>query len=156
MGDLELEIQSSVLRIFSENTQLYGTKEAGGILLGGYIPEKKRYVITSCSVPNNQDIREPNFFVRNKVAAQEIINKTWIESDGEINYLGEWHTHAWPFPIPSSVDRELLRLIITDKSNVWNDIFMIIVGVENTLYIGATNINAKGDIVSEIKVRWNE
>ena len=33
-------------------------------------------------------------------------------------------------------DRKLLKMIISDKSNVWNEVFMLILGNNNSFYLG--------------------
>lgn len=70
----------------------------------------------------------PSHFVRNKDVAQKEINRQWMESDGLVNYLGEWHTHAQVNPKPSIVDLSLLRQIIKDHSSLWPHLLMLILG----------------------------
>ena len=93
------------------------------------------------------------FFIRNSRRAQKIINKQWKKSNGTINYLGEWHTHGWVKPYPSSTDKELLKMIIADKSNVWNEVFMLILGNDNSFYLGMTDVENKGIIVAEQMIK---
>ena len=83
---------------------------------------------------------------------QEIINNYWEASEGKINYLGEWHTHSCKKPYPSYTDKKLLRSLIKDKSNVWAELFMLIVGRNNTFYLGMTSEKSKGEIIAEIQI----
>lgn len=71
------------------------------------------------------------------------------ESDGKINYLGEWHTHGCKNPRPSITDKQLLKMIISDQSNVWNEIFMFILGRNNTFYFCMADVQNKGQIIAE-------
>ena len=135
--DLRLEISESVLNIFSANQQKTNSKEKGGILLGKRELATNTYVITEISLPSKKDSAGYSFFVRDKKAAQKVINNRWTESDGIINYLGEWHTHCCEYPIPSLTDRLLIEQIKEDKVGVLGCFFMIIVGQKNNLYIEA-------------------
>ena len=151
LNDITVELTESFLIKIKEYTQDVGKNESGGILLGGYIPEQNKYVITEASVPNSNDRSGPAFFVRNCESAQEIIEDVWKKSSGKINYLGEWHTHGCNNPYPSSMDRELLEMIIFDESNVWNEVFMLILGRNNTFYIGMSDVQNKGKIIAEVR-----
>lgn len=151
LNDITVELTDSFLIKIKEYTQDIGKNESGGILLGGYIPEQNKYVITGASVPNSNDRSGPAFFVRNCESAQEIIEDVWKKSSGKINYLGEWHTHGCKNPYPSFTDRELLEMIILDESNVWNEVFMLILGRNNTFYIGMSDVQNKGKITAEVR-----
>ena len=153
LNDITVALTESFLIKIKEYTQDIGKKESGGILLGGYIQEQNKYVITEASVPNGNDKRGPAFFIRDYKRAQKIIDKCWSESEGTINYLGEWHTHGCKNPQPSITDKELLKMIISDESNVWNEIFMLILGRNNTFYLGMADVNSEGVIIAEIIVK---
>lgn len=75
------------------------------------------------------------------------------ESAGRINYLGEWHTHGCKNPYPSLEDRKLLKMIISDKSNVWNEVFMLILGNNNSFYLGMAYKKDEEITIEEILVR---
>ena len=96
------------------------------------------YVITDITIPGSNDKQGPFFFVRDRIDAQEQINEYWNESDGIINYLGEWHTHPQEYPIPSHVDNALIRQVIDDGSVIWPEMLMIIVGIKNTITLIVT------------------
>lgn len=153
LNNIIVELTDSLLNKIKKYTQDEGKNESGGILLGGFIPRENKYVITDASVPNNIDRSGPAFFIRNYEVAQEIIDKCWEESFGIINYLGEWHTHGCNNPRPSFTDRKLLKMIISDKSNVWNEVFMLILGRNNTFYLGMSDVQNKGRIIAEVMVK---
>lgn len=152
LNEITVELTEQMLRMIKNYVQGEGQSENGGILLGGYIPEKNKYIITIASEPCDQDCRGMTYFVRNRENAQEIINNYWKTSKGKINYLGEWHTHGCKNPYPSYTDKKLLKSLIKDKSNVWTELFMLIVGRDNTFYLGMTNEKSKGKIVAEMQI----
>lgn len=152
LGQVNIELTEQVLKILKKYVQRTGENESGGILLGGFIPSINKYIITNISEPCNKDIRGSSFFIRNRENAQRVIDEFWKNSCGKINYLGEWHTHGCEMPYPSFTDKRLLKMIMEDESNVWNEIFMLIVGKDASFYIGMTNVRAKGRIVAEVLV----
>lgn len=147
--DITVEIPDSVIKLLLKFEQKPELHESGGILLGKYIPEKEYYLISEITEPTCKDRSGPLFFIRNHQTAQAIIEKRWRDSEGVINYLGEWHTHPWENPYPSSTDMQLLSKIISDGSNVWKHLFMIIVGTNRTFYLGITDSEHRGKIIRE-------
>ncbi len=152
LNQVNIELTEQMLMTISKYIQKEGQSESGGVLMGGYIPSENKYVMTIASEPCAKDQRGPVLFVRSKENAQRIINQYWKDSEGRINYLGEWHTHGCKSPAPSLVDKKLLKLIIKDKSNVWPEVFMLIIGRDKSFYLGMANVESKGKIVAEIQI----
>ncbi len=152
LNEITVELTEQMLIVVKKYIQENGQSENGGILLGGYIPAENKYVITTASEPCNRDCKGRAYFVRDCENGQEIINNYWEASEGKINYLGEWHTHSCKKPYPSYTDKKLLRSLIKDKSNVWAELFMLIVGRNNTFYLGMTSEKSKGEIIAEIQI----
>ena len=128
-----VEIEMNVLDVFSSFKQVNRKPENGGILLG--ILEEDRILITRASIPTSLDSKSRYRFTRNKKSAQIIIDYEFINSDGSVIYLGEWHTHPENFPSPSQTD---LRMIQKQyEKNVINEpfLFMIIIGLQN-IFVG--------------------
>ncbi|HAN20401.1 MAG: hypothetical protein A2Y15_08590 [Clostridiales bacterium GWF2_36_10] len=147
----ELEIDDFVLNKIFYYTQTKYRNESGGILLGKKYANINKYSINDVSVPCPKDKQGRCFFLRNKINAQKIINTKWIESNGIINYLGEWHTHGVELPIPSITDHKLISQIIHDKSNVFEHVFMLILGSKKDLYVGLAN-SSYNDKIFESKI----
>lgn len=116
-------------------------KENGGVLLGCVFSDYSQIFITDISVPSRHDKRGKYFFIRNKNNAQRIINANWHASNGSVNYLGEWHTHPEIFPTPSATDKKLIYDCLHKNKNVFDGLFLIIVGTTGHLYIGYQNKN---------------
>lgn len=134
----KLEISRKIVNKLFSYTQTEGKNEMGGIILGMFNEKDNIYVIDDVTKPNKEDISEPFCFIRKKNPAQAIINRKWKKSNGIINYMGEWHTHPCANPKPSSVDKELISVIISNRSCKYKIVFMIIVGTNRTLYIEAS------------------
>lgn len=117
------------------------TKEVGGILLGRFVG-KMVYEITEIACINSQ-YNTRIYFQRDVKKAQSIINKRWDETKGEINYLGEWHTHPNMHASPSTTDMKSLSAIMKQVGQVLPIVMLIILGENNktSLNVRKENIN---------------
>jgi integrative and conjugative element protein (TIGR02256 family) len=132
---LKLVIEDNALsEIYKYNPEDY-KYENGGILLGKFSKNDNTYIITNVSTTNSRDKKGRYYFIRNKKQAQNIINKFWNNSKGEINYLGEWHTHDENYPKTSFIDKKLVRQMINNKNIEIKNVFMIILGRNKEIYI---------------------
>jgi integrative and conjugative element protein (TIGR02256 family) len=134
-GFKELIFEPEVIRILNSYRQLETrSSEAGGILLGRIYNSK--IVIEKVSEPSSEDKAGRFSFNRYVKKAQRIVNDAWAESDGELLYLGEWHTHPEVIPTPSSTDRTLLSNMLRDTKMDIDFLFMVIVGMQD-IYVAA-------------------
>ncbi|MCC2382016.1 Mov34/MPN/PAD-1 family protein [Bacillus cereus] len=130
----KIEFTKEVMETFNRYCQFGPDQhEAGGILLGRVFPDK--ILIEQVSEPACEDESGRYFFVRNVERAQKIINSAWESSNGELIYLGEWHTHPEPMPSPSSTDRTLIRNMLRDSKMRIDFLFMVIIG-QKGIYVG--------------------
>ncbi|OME64248.1 hypothetical protein BSK65_29385 [Paenibacillus odorifer] len=129
-SDKTISFNQDVLETFRSFRQV-GTHqhEAGGILLGRIYQDGK-VIVEQISTPGRYDKSGKYFFERNVKYAQQIVNKAWKDSNGEIQYLGEWHTHPEMNPTPSSVDHKLLKGMINDSKLEIDFLFLVIVGID--------------------------
>ena len=151
-NDIILVIPRDIWKKLKEYEQGSTQNEAGGIILGKYIPDRNKYIITDITVPSTKDKSGRLFFIRNKNVAQKSINELWKENNGVINYLGEWHTHPWANPKPSIPDLVFIKSLRKDKSNVWPELFMLIIGQNTT---AAVIMSDKKNIIVK-KVGYSE
>ena len=141
-----LIIETKLLEKLYGYVQVGSAPENGGVLLGKKDIESETYFVTDLSVPSSKDIKRRFSFIRNKDVAQKLIDQRWKDSDGVENYLGEWHTHPEMNP-PSSVDKKLINTIIEDKSNVFSKVFLIILGIDKSIYVGLANADRSKKII---------
>jgi integrative and conjugative element protein (TIGR02256 family) len=81
--------------------------ESGGVLLGRRRGD--HIEIIAVTEPGPGDIRQRAFFHRRDPSHQESAIRFWQESNGEVDYVGEWHTHPEFHPTPSHLDCEQWR-----------------------------------------------
>lgn len=103
----EIVIHAQPLNILEKFTQVERkSPESGGIILGKIISNQIN--ILKLSVPTSLDRASRTNFERHKVSAQIIIDYEHFNSNGQIIYLGEWHTHPESFPTPSGQDLSMI------------------------------------------------
>ncbi len=134
-----LVINTSVTDTFRRYEQLRGRNESGGILLGKVFPNS--VTIEKVTTPSIFDRYSRSFFIRSKKSAQKVINKSWFNSNGQLNYLGEWHTHCVEHPTPSPQDRKMIQNSFDTTIMEIDFLFLIIIGLSNTIWVGVQTEN---------------
>ncbi|WP_338555595.1 Mov34/MPN/PAD-1 family protein [Paenibacillus sp. KS-LC4] len=141
----EVQITQSVLDIFLRYRQIFDWQhESGGILLGRVYLDK--IIVERTSVPSKADKSGRHFFYRNVQRAQRIVKQTWEDSDGELIYLGEWHTHPEVKPIPSQTDKKLIANMLLDTKMEIEFLLLVIVGTSN-YYVA---VQKRGEFLTEL------
>ena len=152
-----LELPNTILQKMTDITGELGyTEESGGILLGSKDATSRRYIVRDFTYPAHDDERSPYYFIRKKDPSNEAIRRAWENSDGTVNYLGEWHTHDEDMPTPSSTDKNLIREVVEDKSSLFDDIFMLIIGGGGGLFCGTAETDGKGIFRDVSRAWWNQ
>ena len=125
----ELRFSAVAIRTLQSHIQRHcWSREAGGILLGRLLVERDHVVVDEVTVPGPPDSRSRSRFFRAERPAQAIVDEAWARSGGELNYLGEWHTHPEDDPTPSWHDRRDWRRLVTIQSYEQSSLFFLIVG----------------------------
>lgn len=133
------KIEDKAMMKLQKYCQTGNRNEKGGILLGQVLADYSQFIICDISEPCEQDKSGRCFFTRDKSNAQRIVNKNWIDTDGKVNYLGEWHTHPEICTKPSFIDKRLMYDCLHKNDNTFDDLFLIIVGMTGQLYVGHQN-----------------
>jgi integrative and conjugative element protein (TIGR02256 family) len=120
-----VKIDSKPLAIMKRYRQLKEKdEEAGGILIGRMIENSSDVIVDGITVPSALDRWSRFSFFRSK-SVQKIIDIKWTTSQHTQNYLGEWHTHPEPYPLPSSKDLRNWQNIL--NKGVFDQDFLIFV-----------------------------
>lgn len=127
-------IEEKVLSIFGQWKQIDRNDEAGGTLIG--FRRGNHLHVVLCTEPHNNDHHTFTSFFRKSRSHKTIAMNMWHKTNGHAYYLGEWHTHPVPNPIPSFLDKlewkKLSKIFSSDT------LLFIIVGTES-LYIQYCN-----------------
>ena len=132
INDLKITIKPEVLsdlkRYYYSNTKY----ETGGILLGKFNRNNRIIeIVEAYELKTNFFSRI--LYQRNTRKAQKIINKRWFETDGVINYVGEWHTHPCMQVSPSDTDIHSLKEITAKVKDSLPGTLLIIVGKDEKI-----------------------
>lgn len=125
----ELRLSPTAILAMQEHIQRHcWSPEAGGVLLGRLLVDGDIVVVDDVTVPGPHDRRGRFRFLRAKGPSQVAVNEAWGRSGGEINYLGEWHTHPEDEPTPSWHDRGEWRRLVAIQTYEQASLFFVIVG----------------------------
>lgn len=78
--------------------------EACGVIIGERRGE--HFMVTGITPPMTTDLRSRFSCKRNISGHQDILDRLHLQSNGKIQYLGEWHSHPEKNAFPSSIDRK--------------------------------------------------
>ena len=146
-----VEFNKSAAELIGRYCQLHRTDaEAGGMLLGRLISESRDLVIDEITEPTKLDLKGRFYFIRRRRAAQRRVNKAWLDSNGTLNYLGEWHSHPEDDPTPSQVDLENWRRISSQARFEQDFLLFAIVGRSR---IKVWELGKKSGELSELKTK---
>lgn len=81
--------------------------------------------IERLSVPTELDKASRMNFERHRLSAQIVINHEYFNSNSQVTYLEEWHTHPEDIPSPSGFDRKMIDRQF--KSNIINTDFLVLI-----------------------------
>ncbi|MFN2444840.1 MAG: Mov34/MPN/PAD-1 family protein [Vicinamibacterales bacterium] len=120
--------QATILRIKAHVQRHDRSPEAGRILIGRLLTEDDGVIVDEVTVPGPQDRRSRFRFFRAERPAQKTVDEAWTRSGGEINYLGEWHTHPEDDCKPSQHDRTDWRRLVATQRYEQDALFFVIAG----------------------------
>ncbi len=103
--------------------------ETGGVLIGMYdLPRRTVYVVDTVHSPADSK-EKPTLYIRGCEGLEERVAAIGTETAGELEYIGEWHSHPDGFDCAPSNDDLNLFANITDRMTAAGyPAFMAIVG----------------------------
>ncbi|MBN1875003.1 MAG: Mov34/MPN/PAD-1 family protein [Anaerolineae bacterium] len=97
--------------IIKESERMY-PQETGGVLIGRF--EKEYVLIDYATAPGPDAQHTTHEFKRDGIYCQEVLDRIVAESEGLVDYIGEWHSHPSKSR-PSSKDVMAMRWIANNK-----------------------------------------
>ena len=82
-----------------------GVPESFGVLMGTTSIDRREVWIEGVTTPMALDKRSHASYELRDPRHQRRVRDEFISSHGQAIYLGTWHTHPEPVPIPSRIDR---------------------------------------------------
>jgi len=107
-----IRLSQKLLRDLSAQRKSRLPNETGGILIGG-IDHDQRCVHILFALPSPSDSKEwPTMYIRGVHGLRRERDRIVRETAGNLDYLGEWHSHPPGIPtLPSADDREVFQWI---------------------------------------------
>jgi integrative and conjugative element protein (TIGR02256 family) len=120
--------------------------ETGGVLIGTVAKIEEGLVLIIChaTLPGKRAIQMPAYFDRDKGYCGNLVKEYHSASEGDLNYVGEWHSHPTRDITPSWLDDTSLFRVAYDKGYAIKNPISIIQSSENTLNTGVTVYTDKG------------
>lgn len=129
IGNYDILLHLQPREILEKFTQYKSTDhEAGGIILGKIIDNQIN--ILKLTIPTSLDRSSRTNFERNKLSAQIILDYEFHNSNGQLIYLGEWHTHPESNPTPSKTDLQMLKRQFENNSLNTDFLLLFIKGIK--------------------------
>jgi len=118
-----IHISKSVLKRIEEETKFHYPKEFGGVFIG--YKSDLHFIITDILIPD-QYKNGQTIFIREPGTLNERLSEIHKMTNGEIEYLGEWHSHPNGPTTPSRTDINAMQEIAKDKNiNIDKPLLMI-------------------------------
>jgi integrative and conjugative element protein (TIGR02256 family) len=87
-------------------------------------------------MPPSPSNRGGRFWVkRHRGDAQRFVENIFKETDGIVNYMGEWHTHPEPAPTPSGSDRKMMADLLRTSRLEIRFLIGVIVGTSGAIFV---------------------
>ncbi|MDQ3099947.1 MAG: Mov34/MPN/PAD-1 family protein [Bacteroidota bacterium] len=103
--------------------------ETGGVLIGGVDRSSKRLYVTEVIASPADSTEERNGYVRGKEGLASAVSRFGELTDGQLQYVGEWHSHPrHSSTSPSELDRELMTKLTVARAFDCFPALMAIVG----------------------------
>ncbi len=130
VGSREVEISYDVIRVLYEYRQQNEEDlEACGVIIGSRLIDGKKFWLGLCTVPQELDARSRSAFTLKDPYHQDYVDQCYVDSGGELGYMGTWHSHPQLSPRPSSLDRKDWAACI--ERNPDRTLFFIIAGISS-------------------------
>lgn len=129
MSDEIIWMSRDVVASLKAEASLRAPQETGGVLLGYWAAEGGDPVVTHGVGPGPNAVHSTDRFVPDHEYHIEEIARLYEESDRQLQYLGDWHSHPNGAGTLSNLDHTCLRRIgRSPEARVENPIMLILAG----------------------------
>ena len=126
---INLTVASNVVAIWlSYRQNRFWKKEACGVLIGSSNKSEYEVSVELVTPPMRGDFRNRLGFRLLDKHHQNTVDREWEKSSGGRFYLGYWHTHPQPNPMPSGLDLAEWRNNYNQNKQHMKSLFYPIIG----------------------------
>lgn len=129
--NLKISISASALELMEEESARSKYTETGGVIAGDGSAESGEIHISHASLPGPRAKATRYSFQHDREFCQKFLDDLAAESNGTIDYLGEWHKHFELNPYPSGRDAKTLFSIAENRDYHVNQPLLLIIGINN-------------------------
>lgn len=151
----ELDFTLSILQHCLDDLKNYSYQhyplEIGGYFLGGYSRDMKRIYLTNVLIAENMRNGRAFFQPIDNSAVHKKIKKFFDNTQGLINYLGEWHTHPEMGNLYSGTDFDSIKKQAKSKNISTNNPLLCVVSVGRRFYEPKFYIYYNDDLYEFVK-----
>jgi len=140
-----IDIPESTVQFLRGYRQSAIALETGGAL-AGFLRKDDIWVISHPMAPSPRN-RAGRFWVkRHRGDAQKFVEGVFRETDGIVNYIGEWHTHPEPVLTPSGKDRKMIADLLRTSRLEIRFLIGVIVGTSGALCVWCQDADARIEV----------
>jgi integrative and conjugative element protein (TIGR02256 family) len=123
-----VSIPANVLGDLKRKARDYLPNETGGTLVGHYSHDLRVACVLRVLGVRSGGQQGPSWFYRPPDSIDGQLAEIYAQSGGSTYYLGEWHSHPYAHPRPSSTDLNTLIGLARSRSVATDTPILIIVG----------------------------
>lgn len=131
MKNLKISISASALELIEKESAHAKYTETGGVIAGDGSVESGKIHISHASLPGPRAKATRYSFQHDREFCQKFLDDLAAESNGKIDYLGEWHKHFEVNPYPSGRDARTLFSIAENRDYHVDQPLLLIIGISN-------------------------
>lgn len=129
---LKIELPETIFRDVQKQVDKFYPNECGGIFIGKVINDSTA-TIEKMVLPKKFS-STPVYFVRLTGFINKLLKNIFTKYNGEVIYLGEWHSHPNGSPTPSATDLNAMQEISINPDIRIQTPLLLIVGYDKKNY----------------------
>ena len=125
-GRFSVELRYAAAGEMTRHCRASPVWETGGLLVVFYSEDRSLAVVERATGPPADSRRAFATFFRGVRGLQDLLDRLWGRPE-RLYYLGEWHYHPLPFPMPSASDVAQMGRIAADERYACPEPVLVIV-----------------------------
>lgn len=129
--NIKVSILAAALELMEKESARSQYAETGGVVAGFGSAENGELHISHASLPGPRARATRYSFQHDREFCQKFLDDLATQSNGKIDYLGEWHKHFEINPRPSGRDMRTMISIAENSAYHVNQPLLLIIGMNN-------------------------
>lgn len=129
--NLKVSISFAALKLMEQESARSKYTETGGVVAGFGSAETGNIHISHASLPGSGAKATRYSFQHDRKFCQKFLDDLAAQTNGKIDYLGEWHKHFERDPRPSGIDVRTMISISENSDYHVSQPLLLIIGINN-------------------------